>query len=852
MISSYNYWYVALSILVAYVSAFATLGVAKGLIDCPANEVISRILGGAILLGTGIWGMHFIAMTAFHLPIPIGFDFVLTLASGMFSILGAGIAFWILCYWRDISNVQWVSGILMGCSVAAMHFIGMAAMRITPAIEYNGWIVTLSVLVAILSSVLAFKAMQSQMTVKEGAWAAIFRSRHTMAVVLATGISSMHYIAMTAASFHPNALCKVGPGIFEQHWMPTLTVIVSTLAILVVHYVIPGRLMPRTRQKLEDAAPIVMAFIISAVIFTFWQQGENSAREKFELHANHTQEAGLQLIQEQMRAQESLLKSLVAFYKSSQKVEPEELHQYITSLQPNPAIPAIQSIGTMQTSLSDNCTEIQQATLDPVWPLDGAQPLKTPPAQSGKPTLVPQNELINQLHQFSGATPPFYIYLPKEDGAVQDADYLMLWPLTKPTTEKQCQTPSQWIWLSMSVHDALLANRTAFAKAGLSMTILEHATHDHLSSIGSPNINGATHRKIRWHNSAHTIDWDIDFSLQESKQEIYDVWQRLTLLISTGGGILLVIIIWLLSASRKEAARETKIAQANLAENIKLTQHLEDQNVQMKETLRVKEDFLGAMSHELRTPLNSMLGFAQILASKTAHLQMSEKKYIERILSGGQVLLALITDVLTFSKAGAGKLRLSQEPVQPYTLISQAVDAFEWQTHQQRISMKFEIEAPVRDLYVQIDILKFQRILNNLVSNAIKFSQEGSEIIIKGSRVEANRVGHCGDSRPGLFFDFTQADRNAFLEVSVSDYGIGIDEGDLGRLFKPFSQIDSALSRQHDGSGLGLALVKSLVELHGGAVSLHSLPGSGTTVYVWLPWREDHGDPDMNEGRHHG
>ncbi len=844
MVSSYNYWYVFISVLVAYASAYAALSVAKGLVTCTDEEVVQRILGGAILFGSGIWGMHFIGMMAFHLPIKIEFDFVLTLVSGAFSVFGAGIAFWLLRYWRDRKGAQWLSGLWMGCSVATMHFIGMAAMRMNPAIEYNSLIVILSLLIAILASVLVFRALKGEL---QEATASPLASRYLMAGVLAVGVSGMHYTAMTAARFQPDSVCIVGPDAIEQHWILLLVALGATFSALLSYYIVPSAWVSRRIKALERAAPVVVLFMVLVVVGAFWiQQGEDE-RDELQSHVDHAEATGLMLVHERMAHFKTLLQSVVAFYKSSQKVEPDELDQYLESLTPNPDLAAIRSVGELQVSLDDICSP--RATLQPIWrdtKLSGNSPLSS---VVGVERLISPKELSNHLREFvaSSASAPYYIYLPQNERLETGADYLMLWPLTPLDAKNPCQIPLNWVWLSLDVHDALLTDRSEFVKNGLSVSVLERRTRDPLFRAGSADMTTGAFQRLYPYDLAHSMNLDIAF-VTEVPDSPRNRWASLTLLVSVVAGGLLAIIIWLLGASRREAMRETEIAQTRLVENLQLSQQLEDHNAQLVEALRVKEDFLGTMSHELRTPLNSIIGFAQILATKIQPLHLPEQKYVDRILSSGWMLLALINDILDLSKAGSGKLRLFQETVQPSVLMSGIEEAFEWQIRQQGVSVKIEVEADIRERSIQCDRVKFQRILNNLVANAFKFSPAGSAILVKCARVEADRVGHCADPRPGMFFDSRLADEGAFLEVSVSDVGIGIHEGDFVRLFKPFSQIDSALSRQHEGSGLGLALVKCLVEMHGGAVSLHSQPDRGTTVYVWLPWHEVNEDLTENEG----
>jgi DNA-binding response OmpR family regulator len=139
---------------------------------------------------------------------------------------------------------------------------------------------------------------------------------------------------------------------------------------------------------------------------------------------------------------------------------------------------------------------------------------------------------------------------------------------------------------------------------------------------------------------------------------------------------------------------------------------------------------------------------------------------------------------------------------------------------------------------IQADARKVKQIVYNLLSNAVKFTIEGGQVALRARRVPRGRVGHLSGSRAGRNFPLAENEFAEFLEISVTDSGIGISPEGLAQLFKPFSQVDSGLARKFEGTGLGLAMVKLLAELHGGAVAAESAVGEGSCFTVWLPLRE--------------
>jgi CheY-like chemotaxis protein len=252
-------------------------------------------------------------------------------------------------------------------------------------------------------------------------------------------------------------------------------------------------------------------------------------------------------------------------------------------------------------------------------------------------------------------------------------------------------------------------------------------------------------------------------------------------------------------------------------------------NMQLEEASRMKSEFLANMSHELRTPLNAIIGFSEVLKDGLlGELEPKQKEYVNDIFTSGNHLLLLINDILDLSKVEAGKMTLELEPQQVATLIQAGLQVVREKatTHQLRLTV--DLAAGLDDLGdVWLDQRKIKQILYNLLSNAVKFTPEGGEV-----RVTAQRVGQAS---------VPYGNHEHYLELAVSDTGIGIGTDDQARLFQPFTQIDSTLARRYAGTGLGLAMVKRLAELHGGAVALQSIPGKGSTFTVWLPWRTDGG-----------
>jgi len=240
-------------------------------------------------------------------------------------------------------------------------------------------------------------------------------------------------------------------------------------------------------------------------------------------------------------------------------------------------------------------------------------------------------------------------------------------------------------------------------------------------------------------------------------------------------------------------------------------------NVELARAVRLKDEFLANMSHELRTPLNAILGLSESLQEYVyGPLNDKQRMTLHTIEESGRHLLSLINDILDLSKIGADKLELqvSWTSIEP---VCQASLAFIKQSaHKKKIGLSYTFDNAVT--MIQADERRLKQILVNLLGNAVKFTPEGGKV---GLEV-------VGDVERQM------------LDLTVWDTGIGIRQEDMARLFQPFVQVDASLSRQYSGTGLGLALVQRLTEMHGGSVKVESEIGKGSRFTVSLPWREPH------------
>ncbi len=248
------------------------------------------------------------------------------------------------------------------------------------------------------------------------------------------------------------------------------------------------------------------------------------------------------------------------------------------------------------------------------------------------------------------------------------------------------------------------------------------------------------------------------------------------------------------------------------------TAELQDSLEAANESVKAKAAFLANMSHELRTPMNAVIGFSSLLLDDD--LTQEHREYIEAIRKGGEAQLAIIDDILDYSRAERDKVELEHQPFSLKRLIDESLEMVATQASKRGLNLSHTINYGTPDTIIG-DHGRLRQILVNLLSNSVKFTDKGdvslsvSSKVIKGNEYQ--------------------------ISFLVKDTGIGISQDKMNQLFQPFTQLERTLSRKRDGVGLGLAITKNLVELMGGKIWADSIPGQGTTFHVMIPAETIHG-----------
>jgi PAS domain S-box-containing protein len=290
--------------------------------------------------------------------------------------------------------------------------------------------------------------------------------------------------------------------------------------------------------------------------------------------------------------------------------------------------------------------------------------------------------------------------------------------------------------------------------------------------------------------------------------------------------------LWLDITERKEA----ELALAEAKREIEAAyEMLARKNRLLVDANRARFEFLATLSHELKTPLNAIIGFSEMLKEGLAgNLAPRQQEFLQDIYDAGEKLLALISEILEFAYLEAGQGKLTLELVDARRLLADAVEEFAGRAAATQIALSADTPPELKPSL--LDAKGARVILRNLLSNALKFTPSGGGVRAALRVVPREQL----QGTVGVF--------ERYLEISVTDTGIGIAPELLPKLFEPFRQANGALTRSYGGVGMGLALVKRLAELNGGAVAAAGGPDQGACFTVWLPYRREFAETDRGGG----
>jgi protein-histidine pros-kinase len=350
------------------------------------------------------------------------------------------------------------------------------------------------------------------------------------------------------------------------------------------------------------------------------------------------------------------------------------------------------------------------------------------------------------------------------------------------------------IWINRGGR-IVFANRTAFALLGAQRPedVLGKSPFD----LTHPDYHETVRERIKKLAAGHSVPM-IEQKIRRLDGGIVDVELAAIGMTDAEGPAIQVIAR---DITERKAQEELRRQNEKLQEQARVAQ----------EASRLKSEFLSNMSHELRTPLNAVIGFSEFLMDeKAGPLNQRQREFLNDVLQSGRHLLQLINDVLDLAKVEADRMELFPELFSVPKALAEICAVIEALAQKRHVTVLCAVSAELDQ--VTLDLKKFKQVLFNLLSNAVKFSHPGGKVQITARRRESGR-----------------------MELCVRDHGIGIRRHDLSRLFIEFEQLDSGHARRHEGTGLGLALSKRMIELQQGTIAVESIYGVGTTFTIVLP-----------------
>lgn len=804
-------------------------------------------------MGVGIWSMHYIGMLAFSLPVPIRYDLPTVLVSLLAAILASAVALFVVSRRElNLSNAS-AGAVVMGGGVAAMHYIGMAAMRQSALCHWNYTIVGLSVVIAVVVSLVAFwLAFRLRGEVKGAGW-----QRLASAAVMGSAIAGMHYTGMAAASYTPAPT----PADFST------SVEVSPLgiaAITVVALVVLG-----------------LALFTSTVGVQFSAQAQQlaSSEKRYRLLFEHNMAGILRstLNGRFLDCNESLARMLG--YSSAHELLQRPTLDIWHDLSDRPQmITRLTELG----ALTNNEFCFRSKDGKPVWVIGNVN--LTSERDSGlvmEATFVDiteRKEAEEQLRKLSRAVEqsPVSVLITNLDGDIEYVNpkftdltgysreeilgknpRILKSGLTSPEKYRELWTTvlsgNEWrgviankkkngeiYWESASISpvrdskgaityfvavkeditERLQAEETlrkseeqfrqlAETVQGVFWMMNAAGTDIIYVSPSYEEIWGRTCKSLYlkpmdWLEAIHPDDREAAHSIFLKQMQGEEIVSEYRIVRPDGSQR------WIADRASPVKDRSGAIVRVvGMAEDITTRKQAEEELRRAKEAAdganRAKDQFLAAMSHEIRTPMNAILGFTDLILE--SDLDPEHRRYLEMVNGSAQSLLDIINDILDLSKIGAGKMDLSPVEFNLRDTLEASVRLFSIQAQQKSLWLTSEIDPKMPAILVG-DPVRFRQIVVNLLGNALKFTQNGG--VDLRTEVELRDEG------------------KVLLHLVVSDTGIGIPPEKQGLIFQAFAQADSSTTRQYGGSGLGLTICARLIAMMGGRIWVESEVGKGS------------------------
>lgn len=640
----------------------------------------------------------------------------------------------------------------------------------------------------------------------------------------------------------------------------TIGVIVFTPVVLLLF--MDDLTISRRRKSIVTGA-LGICFIITIYVFSLASRAEGYRQQEDLSQAMHELQSKLTT---ELTGAIDILTSIDAFFQASEQVTAKEFISFTTmQMQKRPGIYSL-SWNALVTAAERPAFEASlRAQGFPTYQITERTPTGQLVRAAARPQYVPVTytaALASNLRSlgfdtYSETERRKALEAARDHGAarmtgrinvVQDEDdryaFIIFHPVyasrQAPTTQPARRQELRGYAAGVFIVPELLATITRIAQQqGLDFVLRDNSaapatrllydsrTVDHKERPG--DIKPVEHMELR--NAHISIGGrDLIFQILPSNDYLLDhatwsVWFILTggLLFTGLFGIFLLVVTGQTDMVRRKVQERTAQMQAYATEIEQTNQALAIARDQALAASRFKSEFLATMSHEIRTPMNGIMGMTELLLE--TELDPEQRDYARVSYEESHKLLELINSILDFSKIEAGKIILEEAPFAPAREIESVIRLLSTKAHSKGISLLSAV-APQMPPQVIGDALRLRQVLLNLVSNAIKFTEQG-EVVVTMSYQWLGAQALPADSTQPL----------VHLQLTIRDTGIGMSAETLATLFNPFTQADSSTTRRYGGTGLGLAITQRLVELMGGEIQVHSQVGVGSQFMVTLPYR---------------
>ncbi|MBU1649632.1 MAG: CHASE domain-containing protein [Proteobacteria bacterium] len=599
---------------------------------------------------------------------------------------------------------------------------------------------------------------------------------------------------------------------------------------------------------------VLMASLLITCTVWFIVQGEKTKRNRarFDFRVKTIETA----ISQRLKSYESLLRGGTGLFMASDDVTRTQWRAYVTSLQISQYYPGIQGLGFTRRILPAEKEEHLRQIRAEGFPRYTIKPEGTRSEYTSIIFVEPfdwrnqrafgydmfsepmRNEAMTRARDTGLAAMSGKVILLQETDKDVQAGFLMYLPVYR--TGEALQTPEDrrkalrgYVYAAFRMDDFMRGILAEKAEGHVELHIFDgdkplsetllYCCEAAAGKIMQPDRHHfASHQSILEYGGHR---WLLTFdSSRPFEKNIETGLTNLILLLGVAISLLLFGMVKSLNRSYRQAVTlasmslELERANAGLREKFEERKRAEEELQHVLQAAeaanKAKSDFLANMSHELRTPLNSIIGFSNVLQEQMAgDLNEKQEEYVNYILTSGKHLLSLINDILDLSKVESGKMELDPSPFLLPEALNGALSMFKEKAMKHGLGLTLEIE-PDTDTQIEADKRKLKQILFNLLSNAVKFTPDGGTVRLRAARE--------GD----------------FFKISVTDTGIGIRQEDIKKLFHAFAQLESPYTKNYEGTGLGLALSKKLVKLHGGKIWVESEAGKGSSFIFTIPARQ--------------